>query len=95
MAFGLEARSPFLDANVTEYAASIPPAMKIGKHDGKLILKKVLNKYLPASTINKKKSGFNAPVNSWLDNTGENEFRYFNKYVWNRKWSTLKNIHET
>jgi asparagine synthetase B (glutamine-hydrolysing) len=64
--------------------------MKIGKHGGKLILKKVLRKYLPASTIDKKKSGFNAPVNAWLDNYGENEFRFFNKYVWNQKWGSLR-----
>ena len=89
MAFGLEARAPFLDANVTAYAASIPPIMKIGKHGGKLILKKVLSKYLPASTIDKKKSGFNAPVNAWLDNCGENEFRFFNKYVWHQKWGAV------
>lgn len=94
MAFGLEARAPFLDANVTEYAASIPSAMKLGMHGGKLILKKVLNKYLPSSTIYKRKSGFNAPVNSWLDNNRENEFRFFNKYVWNQKWLSLKNLHD-
>jgi len=94
MAFGLEARAPFLDANVTEYAASIPPTMKIGMQGGKLILKEVLSKYLPASTIDKKKSGFNAPVNAWLDNSEENEFRFFNKYVWNQKWCALKNFNE-
>ncbi|MBA4367332.1 MAG: hypothetical protein C0403_06795 [Desulfobacterium sp.] len=93
MAFGLEARAPFLDSNVTEYAASIPPAMKLGMNGGKLILKKVLNKHLPASTIYKRKSGFNAPVNTWLDYNRENEFRYFNKYVWNQKWLSLKELH--
>ncbi|MCM2284788.1 MAG: asparagine synthase (glutamine-hydrolyzing) [Desulfobacula sp.] len=92
MAFGLEARTPFLDVNVAAYAASIPPAMKIGKQKGKIILKKVLSKYLPASTIGKKKSGFNAPVNAWFNNYSDNEFRYFNKYVWNQKWRVLKNI---
>lgn len=94
MAFGLEARLPFLDADVTAYAASIPPAMKIGKHGGKFILKKVLSKYLPASTIDKKKSGFNAPVNAWFNNSRENEFRFLNRYVWNQKWRSLKKLHE-
>ena len=92
MAFGLEARAPFLDTNVAAYAASIPPAMKVGMGGGKLILKKVLSKYLPVFTICKSKSGFNAPVNAWLDNYSENEFRFFNKYVWHQKWGTLKTI---
>jgi len=94
MAFGLEARAPFLDADVTAYAASIPPAIKIGMQGGKLILKKVLSKYLPDTTLYKRKSGFNAPVNAWLDNNRENEFRFFNKYVWNQKWSSFKKLHD-
>ena len=95
MAFGLEARCPFLDAELTAYAASIPPSMKIGINSGKNILKKVLKKYLPLPTIHKKKSGFNAPVNIWLNNRKENEYRYFNKYVWKAKWPSLKNFHLT
>jgi len=67
MAFSLEARSPYLDKNLTEYAASIPSKYKI-KNNGKYILKKMLEKFLPGETIYKKKSGFNAPVNEWFGN---------------------------
>ncbi len=93
MAFGLESRLPFLDPDVAAFAASIPPAMKIGKHGGKSILKKVLSRHLPSTTIYKQKSGFNAPVNAWFNNRRENEFRFFNRYVWNQKWQSLKNLH--
>jgi asparagine synthase (glutamine-hydrolysing) len=84
MAYSLESRSPFLDKDLIEYAATIPSQYKI-KNNGKYILKKMLEKYLPKETIYKKKSGFNAPVNNWLGNNKENEFKFFNKYVLKEK----------
>lgn len=95
MTWGLEARAPYLDADVTAYAASIPLSLKIGKLGGKTILKTLFAKYLPTSTIHKKKAGFNAPVNAWLGNAQENEFRYFNQYVWQQGWSALKTLNVT
>jgi len=85
MASSIEARAPYLDSALVEYAASIPSWMKIGRSGGKLILKRVLEKYLPRPTIYKKKSGFNAPVNAWMKNDSENEFRFFNKFVARRR----------
>ena len=81
MASSIEARAPFLDSDLVEYAASIPSRLKLNGSCGKYILKRVLEKYLPKSTIYKKKAGFNAPVNIWLKNSGENEFRFFNRFV--------------
>jgi asparagine synthase (glutamine-hydrolysing) len=85
MAFGLEARCPYLDSELVEYAASIPPEMKLKRTTGKYILKKTLAKHLPESSIHKRKSGFNAPINYWLGNAKENEFRFFNQYVLSNK----------
>jgi asparagine synthase (glutamine-hydrolysing) len=81
MAWSLEARSPFLDAELAQYVASIPPKFKLHGGSGKHILKKMLSSHLPSHTIKKKKAGFNAPINHWLDNREENEFRFFNKYA--------------
>ncbi|HNY12113.1 MAG TPA: asparagine synthase (glutamine-hydrolyzing), partial [Candidatus Wallbacteria bacterium] len=81
MASSIESRAPFLDSDLVEYAASIPSRFKLNGSCGKYILKRVLEKHLPKSTIYKKKAGFNAPVNVWLKNSGENEFRFFNKFV--------------
>ncbi|MDI6786232.1 MAG: asparagine synthase (glutamine-hydrolyzing) [bacterium] len=85
MAFSIEARCPFLDSELVEYAASIPSKYKMNKLEGKYILKKMLEKYLPTDTVYKRKSGFNAPVNIWLENRNENEHKFFNKYVLRQK----------
>ncbi len=88
MAFSIESRSPYLDRDLVEYIATVPSKYKI-KNNGKYILKKMLETYLPRETIYKKKSGFNAPVNNWLGNNKENEFKFFNKYVLKQKGINL------
>ena len=82
---GLESRSPYLDPVLAEYAASIPCGLKMKGMEMKYILKKALAKVLPEFVLNKKKSGFNAPVGSWIGSNGIDEFRTFNKYVYDRK----------
>jgi asparagine synthase (glutamine-hydrolysing) len=81
----LEARAPFLDKNLVEFAASIPPELKLNGREKKYILKFALRELLPVFVLNKKKSGFNAPVNFWLPGDEANEFRKFNKYVFYSK----------
>ena len=66
MAFGLEARVPFLDHRLVEFALKIPGKLKYGNMGGKNILKKVMKKYLPDDVIVRKKQGFNIPMSSWL-----------------------------
>jgi len=82
---GLESRSPYLDPLLAEYAASIPCNLKMKGLETKYILKKALKRVLPEFVLTKKKSGFNAPVGSWIGNNGMDEFRTFNKYVYDRK----------
>lgn len=85
MACSLETRCPYLDAELVEYAAAIPSYFKQRKFTGKYILKKQFENILPSKIINKKKSGFNAPVNVWLGRSRENEYKTFNRYVYAQK----------
>jgi asparagine synthase (glutamine-hydrolysing) len=66
MAHGLEARGPFLDHELIELAARIPSSIKFKGRRPKYILKKALEPLLPATILNRRKAGFNVPVNTWL-----------------------------
>lgn len=66
MAHSLEARSPFLDHELMEFAASLPPAMKLNGSDGKAILKSALRDILPGTILNRPKMGFGVPLASWF-----------------------------
>jgi len=68
MSIGLEARVPFLNHNVVEFAWNMPLEMKIYNGQGKWALRQLLNKYLPSSLINRPKMGFGIPIDSWLRN---------------------------
>lgn len=72
MAHGLEARSPLLDIALCSYVAGCPVKLKRDKY----LLKMALHDLLPATLINKPKTGFNAPVAKWLD-IREDEFKYY------------------
>jgi len=66
MATSLEVRAPFLDVNVAEFAATIPPEYKLKGSTTKWILKEAFKDKLPLETINKRKQGFAVPVAKWL-----------------------------
>ncbi len=66
MAVGLETRVPFLDHHVAEIAARIPISMKVRSGRGKLILRKLLHKYVPAQLVDRPKNGFAVPVGEWI-----------------------------
>jgi asparagine synthase (glutamine-hydrolysing) len=66
MAHGLEARAPFLDYRLVEFAASLPVSLKIRGLQKKYLLKKAYKKHLPAEVLRQKKRGFNAPVSHWI-----------------------------
>jgi asparagine synthase (glutamine-hydrolysing) len=66
MAVSLESRAPFLDHRVFEFAWTLPLEMKVRNSKGKLILKKLLEKYVPREFIDRPKMGFGVPIDSWL-----------------------------
>jgi asparagine synthase (glutamine-hydrolysing) len=66
MANSLEARSPFLDHHVMEFAASLPAKYKLRGLTTKYLLKRVLQKLLPAENIERRKMGFGVPIGHWL-----------------------------
>ncbi len=66
MAHGLEARSPFLDQDLMQLAASIPAGLKVRGTAKKWILREALRGQLPDATLDRPKRGFSVPVSSWL-----------------------------
>jgi asparagine synthase (glutamine-hydrolysing) len=82
----IEARCPFLDPELVSYAASIPAELKMKGFQTKYILKKAIKNIVPDFVLNKKKSGFNAPVGEWIGLKGNDEFKTFNKYVYERRY---------
>jgi asparagine synthase (glutamine-hydrolysing) len=61
MAWGLEARVPFLDTQLIELAASMPPEMKL-PNGGKHVLKELSRGFLPDSVVNRSKAYFPMPA---------------------------------
>jgi asparagine synthase (glutamine-hydrolysing) len=66
MATSVEARVPFLDHHLVEFALSLPRSLKIEGKSGKHILKRALEEILPRDVLYKHKRGFGAPVEGWF-----------------------------
>jgi len=66
MAVNLEVRVPFLNREMIEMAARMPPNLKLRGLKRKYILKRALEKVLPRDVVWRKKAGFGAPIRSWL-----------------------------
>src|SRR6266404_2942621 len=66
MAVSLEARSPFLDHQVIEFAASLPEKFKLRGLTTKYLLKRMLKKLLPAENLERRKMGFGVPIGHWF-----------------------------
>ena len=66
MAAGVEVRVPFLDLDLVEFAASLPENFKQRGKEGKWVLKKAMEPYLPRGVIYRPKSGFGAPLRRWI-----------------------------
>jgi len=66
MAVSLEARSPFLDHHLIEFAASLPEKFKLRGMTTKYLLKRMLKKLLPAENLDRRKMGFGVPIGHWF-----------------------------
>ncbi len=66
MAASIEARVPFLDHRLVEWATTVPLNLKIKGFDTKAIVKELAEKSLPMEIITRKKSGFGVPLSRWF-----------------------------
>ncbi|MCA1594725.1 MAG: asparagine synthase (glutamine-hydrolyzing) [Acidobacteria bacterium] len=66
MAVSLEARSPFLDHHVIEFAARLPENLKLRGLTTKYLLKRALKKLLPTENLTRSKMGFGVPIGHWF-----------------------------
>ena len=66
MALGVEVRVPFLDKELVEFAFNIPDQYKQRGTEGKWVLKKALENYLPNDVIYRPKTGFGVPLRRWM-----------------------------
>jgi asparagine synthase (glutamine-hydrolysing) len=66
MAANLEVRVPFLNQEMLELTARMPPDLKLRGLKRKYIFKKACERLLPREVVWRRKAGFGAPIRSWL-----------------------------
>jgi asparagine synthase (glutamine-hydrolysing) len=66
MAHSIEARVPLLDHELMEFAATIPPDLKLHRGNGKYIFKRALRGLVPAPILDRPKRGFAVPLGRWF-----------------------------
>jgi asparagine synthase (glutamine-hydrolysing) len=66
MAHSLEAREPLLDHKLIEFVAQIPSSLKLRGSETKSILKRAIRGLIPDEIIDRKKQGFDVPIQHWF-----------------------------
>jgi len=66
MAVGLEAREPLLDHRLVEFCATLPVGMRLHGGEGKWLMKRSLERYLPKDILYRPKMGFVTPISAWF-----------------------------
>ncbi|HTF19062.1 MAG TPA: XrtA/PEP-CTERM system amidotransferase [Chryseolinea sp.] len=66
MAHGLEVREPLMDHTLVEWLSSLSPDLKLYRGEGKYLLKKALEPYLPTGILYRRKMGFAVPLATWF-----------------------------
>ncbi len=66
MAHGVEGRTPFLDREVARFAFALPDTMRARGRLGKILLRRWLERHLPAAQPFRRKQGFDVPVGAWI-----------------------------
>ena len=94
MANSIESRVPFLDYRIVEYMNKIPLNRKMGltQNSVKLLLKKIAGNYIPASIINRVKSGFSTPVNQYsIDTNIDSDVSFSKEELWYMNTVNIQN----
>jgi asparagine synthase (glutamine-hydrolysing) len=68
MAHGLEARSPFLDTRLTEFAGQLPDRFKLRGLATKVVLREAFGDLVPDRIKTRAKMGFGVPLGAWFRN---------------------------
>lgn len=100
MYHALEARAPFLDHKLWEFAAALPPAIRF--HDGRLksVLREIVARRVGAEVANRPKQGFTIPAEKWLLKQWRGSFERLRSSTqlesegWIRKGSISENIED-
>jgi asparagine synthase (glutamine-hydrolysing) len=66
MANSVEARVPFLDYRLVEFAERLPPALRLRRFSAKYLHKKAIERWLPKEIVHRKKKGFSNPIDRWF-----------------------------
>jgi asparagine synthase (glutamine-hydrolysing) len=66
MSVSLESRAPLLDHRLIEWAWMLPQAEKLDGAAGKIILRRLVSRYVPAALLDRPKMGFSVPIDVWL-----------------------------
>ena len=77
MAHGLEARSPFMDHKIAEFAARLPVRMKVRGRSLRYIQMRLAERYLPKPLLNRPKQGFSSALPYMLKDEYRLLFRQF------------------
>lgn len=94
MATSVELRVPFLDYRLVEAAARLPSDFKIAHGMGKYILKKIMDPYLPAEIIYRKKMGFPVPTENWFKGNLMPDIKHIIEGLEETCWFNTKIINE-
>lgn len=77
MIVSLEAREPFLDHRVIEWAAQLPDDFKYHNGNKKYILKEIVHQYIPKEMMDRPKMGFAIPIENWLANDLREQVEFY------------------
>jgi asparagine synthase (glutamine-hydrolysing) len=73
MLSSVEARAPYLDRDLTAFALSLPPNLRVRRLTTKWVLKKAAGKWLPRDVIDRRKRGLSVPIAGWINRGLKNE----------------------